>query len=378
MRAYVYTDKGLAERFAGRFVWLSINTESDKNTDFLAKYKIPVLPTLFVIDPAREAVFLRYAGGATVGQLTRLLDQTLAKSGSGADSVLAAANKLAAAGKQEEAATLYLSALQQAPKPWRRYGPTAESYITALSLTGNSETCANEARRLYPGLARTTSGANVAANGLACAASLELTNPRRGELLVVLEKAARRELDNPKLDLSADDRSGLYIALIDARRSSKDDDAAMRLTAEWAAFLEAAAARAKTPEQRSVYDSHRISAYLDLGTPEKAIPMLEATARDFPDDYNPYARMAITYRAMKQYDKALDASDKALKLGYGPRKIGFYRTRADIYNDMGDKAGVRTTLEEAVRYAKSLPAVQRSERTIAALEKRLEALGPRP
>ena len=34
MKAYVYTDKSL-ERYAGRFVWLSINTEDAKNAAFL-------------------------------------------------------------------------------------------------------------------------------------------------------------------------------------------------------------------------------------------------------------------------------------------------------------------------------------------------------
>ena len=140
------------------------------------------------------------------------------------------------------------------------------------------------------------------------------------------------------------------------------------------AFLEQAAARAKTPEQRAVYDSHRLSAYMEAATPEKAIPMLEQSARDFPDDYNPLSRMAIAYRAMKQYDEALAASDRALALAYGPRKLGFLRTRADIYSDMGNKEAARKTIEETIAYAKSLPKEQVRAATIAALEKKLAEL----
>ena len=74
MRAYVYSDKSL-ERYAGRFVWLSINTEDAKNAQFVGKYKIPALPTLLVIDPQREVVTARYVGGMTVPQLSKFLDE---------------------------------------------------------------------------------------------------------------------------------------------------------------------------------------------------------------------------------------------------------------------------------------------------------------
>src|SRR5204863_48796 len=73
MKAYVFTDKSL-ERYAGQFVWLSIDTENGTNGAFLAKYPIHVWPTLLVIDPKKEAVSLKYAGGATVPQLRKLLD----------------------------------------------------------------------------------------------------------------------------------------------------------------------------------------------------------------------------------------------------------------------------------------------------------------
>jgi tetratricopeptide (TPR) repeat protein len=368
MRAYVYTDKAL-ERYAGRFVWLSINTESAKNAEFVGKYKIPALPTLLVIDPDREVVTLRYVGGATTGQLTKLLDDARAKSRGDADTTLADADRLAGEGKQEEAAKLYARAIEQAPKGWRRFGRAAESLVLALAMTGQEAECAKHAHALYPSLKGTTSGATVAATGLGCAAALKSAN-----LVSILEKATRDALNDPKLDFSADDRSSLYLALADAREAAGDKEGAKKLTAEMASFLESAAAAAKTAEQRAVYDSYRLSAYLTLETPEKAIPMLEQSERDFPGDYNPPARLALAYKAMKKYDQALAASDRAMKLAYGPRKIGYYRTRADIFLEMGDKEGARKTMAEAVAYAKSLPKEQQRASTIASLEKRLAEL----
>ena len=73
MRAFVFTDRAL-ERYAGQFVWLAVDTENAKNATFLQKYPIHALPTLLVIDPKRESAVVRYVGGATVPQLTKLLN----------------------------------------------------------------------------------------------------------------------------------------------------------------------------------------------------------------------------------------------------------------------------------------------------------------
>jgi hypothetical protein len=47
MWANVFTDKAL-ERYAGRFVWLAVDTENSSNGDFLMKYPINVWPTLLM------------------------------------------------------------------------------------------------------------------------------------------------------------------------------------------------------------------------------------------------------------------------------------------------------------------------------------------
>jgi tetratricopeptide (TPR) repeat protein len=373
MRAYVFTSKSL-ERYAGRFVWLSVNTEEPKNAEFLAKYPIPALPTLLVLDSRGESIVSRYVGGATALQLSRLLDDSLARSKLPADALVGEADKLASDGKHADAVERYEAALAKAPKGWPRYGRTAESLLFSLSAIPDNERCATTAVRLLPRLDRTVSGASVAASGLGCAADLEETNPRRGELLTALERATRAALDDSKLDLSGDDRSGLYMALISGREAVKDAEGAKRLRQDWSAFLDRSAASAKTPEQRAVYDAHRLSAYLDVGTPAKAVPMLEQSERDFPDDYNPPARLALAYRAMKLYDDALAASDRAVARAYGPRKLLILRQRSEIYLAKGDKEAAKKTVAEAITYSKSLPKEQVRATTLASLEKKLDEL----
>jgi tetratricopeptide (TPR) repeat protein len=99
--------------------------------------------------------------------------------------------------------------------------------------------------------------------------------------------------------------------------------------------------------------------------------MLEQSERDFPDDYNPPARLALAYKAMKQYDKALAASDRALARVYGPRKLSVLSVRADIHAAAGDTKAARETIVQAIEHAKALPPGQRSEGRIKSFETRL-------
>jgi hypothetical protein len=80
----------------------------------------------------------------------------------------------------------------------------------------------------------------------------------------------------------------------------------------------------------------------------------------------------VALDAMKKFDDAAAASDRALAKAYGPRKIGILQKRADIETHRGDAVASKRYLEEAVRTAEALPEGQRSERTIAALKKKVE------
>jgi tetratricopeptide (TPR) repeat protein len=367
MRAFVFTDKAL-ERYAGRFVWLSVDTENSANAAFLQKYPIHVWPTLMIIDPKKETVALRYSGGATVQQLSKLLSERGGKTKY--DEAMARADRFANEGKAPEAAAAYDEAIKKAPKNWSRLGRASETLMFALYAAKEYDRCASRAMELYPRVKDSYSAVNVSSMGLLCASE----KPEARATFDALEKDVRETLENTKLPLSGDDRSGLYETLISAREAVKDEEGAHKLREQWAAFLEGEAKKAKTPEQRAVYDSHRLTAYIDLKQPERAIPMLEQSERDFPGDYNPPARLGLAYRTMGKYDEALAAYDRALTKAYGPRKIGILRGKAETFAAKGDKESAKRVLAEAIQYAESLPEEQRSDATIASLKKRLEAL----
>lgn len=385
MRAYVFTDASL-KRHAGQFVWLAINGEKAVNAPFRRKYPIAAWPTYYVIDPVREKIATSWVGGATVSQLHQFYDEqstAYAKRLKGpalnrADMQLALADSLYASNDFAPAAAAYGAALAAAPRGWSPYRRAVEARLFALSSADSAEACADLALAALPNVRRTPSAANVAGSGLGCATALPAAHPRRASLMAAFEAVVREVVVDSTLELSGDDRSGLWIALLDAHPAETDSIGHHAAAEGWAASLERDAARAKTADERAVFDPHRLSAYIELGHPERAIPMLEASEKALPDDYNPPARLAIAYKELKRWDEAIAASDRAMAKAYGPRKLLYFQTRADIYVGRGDKDAARRTLEQAVAYAEALPEGQRSERSIASLKKKIDALSAAP
>lgn len=384
MRAYVFTDRALAKH-AGRFVWLGINGEKAVNAEFLRRYKVPAYPTYYLIDPVNGETLIRWTGGASVGQLDQFFTEQSAsyarRLAGGAtaptvDAVLARADSLNGAAQYAAAAAAFGSALAMAPADWPAYGRAVDARLFALSEADSAEACVTLAESALPRERHMVAAANVAGSGLGCALQLPKEAPRRAERVAAFEHACREIVTDLSLPLSGDDRSGLYITLMDARDDANDSLGHQAVAQEWSAFLDGEAVRAKTPEARAVYDPHRLSAYIEIGHAERAIPMLEQSARDFPDDYNPPARLALAYKALKRWDEALAASDIAMSKAYGPRKLTFYTARSDMYVGKGDKDAAIKTFEEALAYAQALPEGQRSKNTIASLQKRIDKLKP--
>src|SRR5436190_922236 len=366
MRAFVFTDERLSS-YARQVVWLAIDTEKAANAAVIEKYPVPAWPSLFVIDPQKESILLRWTGSASVEQLTQFLDQgkrVMAGGLTGTAAQLALADKLYADEKYAEAAPAYAAVIAAAPKDWSDLPRAADAMLFGLQMEDQNQTCAQSAHDLLPRLKGTPSYGNAAVSGLGCALGLEKTVPSRAALIALFEKASRETLQQP--DLQADDRSGIYQVLIGAREDAGDTAGKKALEADWVAMLELAAKNAPTPEARAAFDSHRLGAYVEIGEPQRAVPMLEQSEKDLPNEYNPPARLAVAYNQMKEYDKALAASDRALAKAYGPRRLTIFRTRSDIYKGKGDIAMAKKTLEQAIAEAKAMPKAQVSERSIAA------------
>jgi tetratricopeptide (TPR) repeat protein len=377
MQQYVFTDPKLAP-IVDRYVWLELDMEKPENAGFRTRFPVEAFPTYFVLDGRDEKPLIRWVGGCSVERLLTLLEEaTLAYAGE-TPARLAQADALYGEGKNEEAIAAYQDVLDTADPAAPYYARTVESMMFALSMAGHAELGLALAEKVLPNLRNELCAGNIVSYGLDFAISLPEEHPDRPQKMADMERQALEIANDTSLDLVPDDRSGVYIALLGAREAVGDDKGYRMIAAQWAAFLDGAATAAKTPAARAVFDSHRLSAYLELGEPQKAVPFLEQSEHDFPSDYNPPARLAIAYKAMKEWDQGIAAAERALsKQGTaGPRRLLILQNLAELYEGKGDNAAARRTLSEAVAHGEALPEGARSDSRVQALKKQLEALGP--
>jgi thioredoxin-like negative regulator of GroEL len=339
MRAYVLSDTLLAP-FAARFVFLSLDTERDDSAPVVAKLGVRVLPTMFVMDPGEEKVVFEWPGSMTAGELAALLADASAKAKT---------------------------------TRWLDRDRLADARVTELAEAKRFPECVQAASDEAPAMPMGTALLDVLRAGLDCATSLPAGSPDRGKVdgLVTRGEQAASQASTAVL---ADDRSDLYDYLVATLRALDRGSEAQRVAGDWARFLEEEARQAPTPSARAVFDAHRLGAYLALGEPQRAVPMLAQSERDFPEDYNPPARLGTAYLAMKRYDDALDATTRAFGRAYGPRKLRLWSLEADILLARGDDAGAKKALRAALDFARTTPLTGSYPKLRDAIEKRLAGM----
>ncbi len=381
MREYVFPTAELRAR-GDDFVWLSIDTEKPEAAAFMRTHPMEAWPTLWVIDPATEAPALKWNGSATAGELAGLLDDAklaIAQGDRGGDAGAAYVRgiKQTAEGQGAAAIESFRAALAAAPEGWPKRARVLEALSARLvaqkNFSADVELAAAELAKMPPG----TSAKSVAYDALRSVTQLPpgaKSAGKRDEVLATTEKLAGALAGK----ILADDLSDLYDLLVDTMGELGRKDEKLRIARAWAAMLEGEAGKAATPAARAVFDAHRLGAYLALGEPERAVPMLEASEKDFPGDYNPKARLAAAYLAMKRYDDALVAIERCLAVSYGPRKMRHFTVKADILAAKGDRAGEKAALDAAIAHGRTLvpPGGPPSApaRALAALEARRKKL----
>jgi tetratricopeptide (TPR) repeat protein len=377
LRSYVFPDVALRP-LAGRFVWLSLDTEREENAAIVSKLGVRVLPTLYVIEPTSEKAVLAWTGSLTAPELARLLEESaiaFERGGHGgtAAAALLRANRASAEGNLQVAIDAYREALDSAPPGWPSRAQAVDGLVMRLADARQLGACvvmgADEAPKMPPG----TALADVLRTTIGCAEDLSRKTPERARLAELTALGERVALDGSQ-PILADDRSDLFDNVVGALRELGRKDDVRRIAHKWAAFLEDQAARAPTPAARAVFDAHRLLAYVAVGEPQLGVPMLEQSEQDFPEDYNPPARLAVAYLALRRYDDALVAVRRALGRAYGPRKLRLWSIEADIDEAKGDPAAARDALRAGLSFARTVPLTVGYTKLRDVLEERLAKL----
>ena len=378
MRANVLTDARLM-KLAGRFAWLDIDTEKPVNFAFVEKFPNDAWPTVYVIDPVSEQVLLRWLGTATAPELEKLLgdaERTFKRERTdAAGTALARGAALAAERQPADAARAFSDALAAGGPRWPERARVADAMLQALVSAHDDQACAGAAAELLPRLEQGPAYARVAAAGLGCAVSLEEPASREPAIRAV-EPYARLALGVP--GVLADDRSGLYDELHQARLALGDVAGAKRVAREWLAFVEDESRRARTPLARSAVDGARLSAAQALGEPRRALPALRASALALPQEYFAQSYQAVCALEAGEPAEALEAARRAVKLAEGPRKVRVMTVEAQALKALGEEAEARAVLEAAIAHGEGLPAPSRPRGHLARARRLQEQGTPAP
>lgn len=296
MRSYVFPDPALAP-FQKRFIWLAIDTEKESNAAFVKAYPVDTWPTLLIIDAKTGTTRATWRGALKVDELKGWLNESLV------DQPEKSMGGVSMNGVKERA---------------------AEARMVDLRRRKDNATCVSEginSLRSMPATSAGTPRLNVAIEGLTCAQRLPATAPKRADQMAAFARELQAMVSNPNFVVLADDRSNGYAKLVEAAESVNDEARVKALATPWLAFLQTSARAARDPAARAVFDPHLVLAALALKRPEVAMPALEISARDFPNDYNPPARLARLYLSAGRVKDARVAIDRALALVYGPRRL---------------------------------------------------------
>ena len=345
MRAFVFTDPALTSR-AGQFVWLELNVDDEQNAAHRERLTLEALPTFYVLDPVDESVVMRRVDGMSVGEMEAFLDEARAAAGSPApasplEAALFRADRLNGEGRKAEAAAAYREALGQAPPGWPPYGRSVVALLFLHQMLNEDAQCLALAREALPRVEGAPASVMIARSGLDCALGLPRDDPGRAAGVAAMEEATRKTLAPPGVGAAADDVSSSYLSLVQARegRGRRRGGHEGR---RGVGGLPRGAGRGGARRRSSARSSTRTGSPPTWSCSSRSARSRcsRQSERDLPDDYNPPARLAVAYLAMKKPDEALAASNRALPKVSGPRRIRVLLNRAEIFSAKGDAGGL--------------------------------------
>ncbi len=375
MRNYVFPDPSLRP-LAQRVVFAAIDTDKPSSAPFLERFPVTAWPSLFILDPANDHILAYWPGSASAADLRALIDdaQRLADASAPPGDPLrdlADARAALASGNLALAQTRFASLLDRADASWPRRADALMGMMETLRALKDYRACAELGRRHLDDISGASKPGDFAWLTLDCASSLPA-----GDARSTAEQAAIRRLrafaDCPSADASIDDRADVLGTLADALEQAGDHAGAAKMHDRRIAMLEDAAAHAPTPAMASTFDYLLANSYVARGRGENAIRMLQAREREFPESYEPPARLADVLVALGRYDEALAAVDRAISHAYGPRKLRYLATKAAILGKLGRHADQVQTLQQEVSGWAALGRGQANESRRADAQQRLE------
>ncbi len=378
MQRYVLSDPGMAP-VADQVVWLSIETETEKNKPVVEKYPVDAWPTFLIVDPDGEKVLGRWLGSASLRDLRAFVQEGVRayRARGKAEPAEAAQRRGDAArirGDQKASAEAYGRAVALSKPGDPRRPERLDLYANALRKLRTPEagrTCVQLALREMGN----TGDSNLATDFLSFADTCAEQLPEGDAEAVQLRSASidrlREVLAKKDAPLAVDDRSDALANLAELLDRAGRHPEALQAMRERAQVLEKAAAAAPDATLASTFDPHRMDTYMYLQELPKAEALLAQREKEMPDDYNPPARLARVLFEEKKLPEAEAAVDRALAMmPRAQRRVGVLGLKAKILEAQGKP--VDGVLKEQLDVLRSLPSPQKSPEQERKIEDRLK------
>jgi tetratricopeptide (TPR) repeat protein len=365
MKSFVLPDPAIVA-LSDRVVFAAVDSDKEVNTGFMEKYAVNAWPTLYMLDIDGKVLGM-WQGAASVEELRELINSSLdarsaAHDPKGPVAALTEAKRAHARRDYHGAARHYQAALDRGGADWPRRSEALHGLLFSAYRLGQWDRCT----KLGIDHVATIEGAALPTDF----GYLVLTCAERGKNPALARKAReetiarlRGHTERPPASSSVDDRADALNLLSDALRAQGDKDGARAALEKQIALLEKAAQTAPSPEAAGTFDYQRMNTYLALGRGEEAVKMLRQRAKEQPDNYEPRARLAQALLSLGRHIEAAAAMDDAIAKAYGPRKLGYYATRAKIAAALGDKAGEKKALQELIAHYEKLEATHKREKS---------------
>ncbi len=379
MHHYVFPDPSLAP-LGERVVFAAIDTDRPQNAAFVTAYRMSMWPTMFVIDPADDTVVGMWPGAASAAEVRTFVEQSLQvfdarraqtlPEGSPVAALVAARTALAA-GDPTKAIEHYQRAATGEGATADQRSEALVGQVAAMSRSKRYKDCVQTGRDnldAVTGVARPVDFARMLASCVDKVNGLKQQQEVR-ELVIARLQAL---VDKPHPDASVDDRADALDGLASVLQRQGRRAEAQKVHEQRIALLEEAAAHAPNPEVAATFDYGRVVSYLALHRPEEAVEMLTARIAQFPDNYEPHARLASVLHKQKKWAEAKRAVERALELSYGPRRLRYLRLKASILEGQGDVDGQLATLRQEVEGWKALVSGEANKAAYEAARKRFE------
>ncbi len=352
--------------FSDRFVFVEVDTDKPQNAAFMAKHAVRVWPTFFVVDPATDREVAVYGGSMSLVETANFL-----REGNGGNGAMAQAYALLQAGQAKQAALAFEAEAHVAgPRRAEAYAAAYRAWRDAKDMSR----CAGTAAAALDVVTGSGAVGDTAGYVLLCTDALPDSDPDKKRLRTIAKAKLEALVQTPAASASVDDRADVMATLAEVVAADGDTGRARQLHEQRLKLLEDDAKVSDPhadPKAARVHDYARMNSYLELGRGDDAVKMLRERVSQFPDDYEPHARLASTLVKLKKFAEARPEVERAVALAYGPRRLRYLTLLADACKGLGDLPCERAALTRVLADNAALAPAQQNAELAQAATKRL-------